>query len=848
MPYDQVCPPVKMIELVQYCKSNRLRLILGCDSNAHHTLWGSSNINPRGEQLCEYIGASELCCINRGHKPTFVVANRQEVIDITLVSVDLINCVMDWWVDDEPSLSDHRIIRAVIKLGKPQPIHIRNKKKTDWGFYKSRVIPRLSGIDNMEISSVDEIDMVVDNITAILNDGFKEACPEKVIKPRGRIVPWWNKTLGSLRRETRRSWRTHMLIGTSETWSAYCAVRNRYTSELKKAKRESWEAYCTDIKSCSEASRLHRVLKVDQVSRLGRVQKEDGAYTSDLAESLILLLVKHFPSDPKGNERGPQQEVNDIEVVNTIVTPELVVRAISTFGPYKAAGRDGIFPRMLKTVKHELSKPLTVVMRACLTHGYTPKRWRETKVCFLPKPGKGSYERANSWRPVPLTSFLLKTLERMIDWFVRDPDLIGRLRKNNRFAYMAGVSTESAIHQIVARAEATLKSNESAIAVLLDIRGAFNEATFRSIESGLFRHGVSPVCVIFISHMLRHRIIYTAEGELSRAAERGCPQGGVLSPLLWNLVVDEVLEKLKNSLPQVYSNGYADDLAMIARGPDLSTVTQHAHAAIDLVSKWSRDVDLGVEGDKAAAILFTRKRKGVKKLLTVEGTQLPYVTSAKYLGVTIYNKLTWRAHCTDRAKKAVMALAVCKRAIGPKWGLSPKKTLWIYKSIVRPGIEYGAVVWCACSKVQATVKLLEKAQRVTLLSTAGTMRSVSTAGLECLLGVVPIDIRIQQVALQTMHRLRLKGQWLGWNNRGYKGPVSHMDFCTNVMKEVPEMSLPCDKGGIKLSPSHNFSITFRSRVEWNDSGFRPGSLHGWCCFTDGSRSKHGIAGSGYFGW
>jgi len=133
----------------------------------------------------------------------------------------------------------------------------------------------------------------------------------------------------------------------------------------------------------------------------------------------------------------------------------------------------------------------------------------------------------------------------MIDWFVRTPDLIRRLQKNNYFAYRAGVSTESAIHQIVAWAEGALKSSESAIAVLLDIRGAFNEATFRSIESGLCRHGVTPVCARCISHMLRHRIIYEAEGDLSRAAERGCPQGGVL---LSNLVVDEVLEKLKNSL------------------------------------------------------------------------------------------------------------------------------------------------------------------------------------------------------------------------------------------------------------------------------------------------------------
>jgi len=130
MPYDQICPPAKAAELVQYCAVNQIRLVLGCDSNAqaHHSLWGSSNCNPRGESLCEFVGSSGLCCINRVQKPTFVISNRQEVIDITMVSADLVNYVRKWWVDDEPSLSDHRLIRAEICLGHPDPMFYRNKR------------------------------------------------------------------------------------------------------------------------------------------------------------------------------------------------------------------------------------------------------------------------------------------------------------------------------------------------------------------------------------------------------------------------------------------------------------------------------------------------------------------------------------------------------------------------------------------------------------------------------------------------------------------------------------------------------------------------------------------------
>jgi hypothetical protein len=57
-------------ELVQYCEEEHLYLIIGCDSNAHHTAWGSTNCNGRGEALVEFLDASSLEILNRGNEPT----------------------------------------------------------------------------------------------------------------------------------------------------------------------------------------------------------------------------------------------------------------------------------------------------------------------------------------------------------------------------------------------------------------------------------------------------------------------------------------------------------------------------------------------------------------------------------------------------------------------------------------------------------------------------------------------------------------------------------------------------------------------------------------------------------
>jgi hypothetical protein len=49
-----------------------------------------------------------------------------------------------------------------------------------------------------------------------------------------------------------------------------------------------------------------------------------------------------------------------------------------------------------------------------------PATWLQVKVVFIPKPGRASYEGSKDYRPISLTRSLLKTMERLIDRFVRE--------------------------------------------------------------------------------------------------------------------------------------------------------------------------------------------------------------------------------------------------------------------------------------------------------------------------------------------------------------------------------------------------------------------------------------------
>lgn len=74
--YDVLPPSNEIMNLVQFATVTETPLILGCDANSHHLVWGSTNINPRGEALLSYIASTNLQILNSGNEPTFVTRSR----------------------------------------------------------------------------------------------------------------------------------------------------------------------------------------------------------------------------------------------------------------------------------------------------------------------------------------------------------------------------------------------------------------------------------------------------------------------------------------------------------------------------------------------------------------------------------------------------------------------------------------------------------------------------------------------------------------------------------------------------------------------------------------------------
>ncbi|PNF13587.1 hypothetical protein B7P43_G18191 [Cryptotermes secundus] len=175
LPYysDEPPPTKEMRYITDYCFSRKRQLIIGCDANAHHILWGSTGTNPRGESLMEFLVSWNLNILNHGNEPTFVVCNRKEVIDLTLGTNNIENLVSNWHISGEPSLSDHRYIQVCFEISNitVDQTTYRNPKRTNWESYKDDLKVNLE-IISRNIRTIKDDDRSVDQLQQAIISSF----------------------------------------------------------------------------------------------------------------------------------------------------------------------------------------------------------------------------------------------------------------------------------------------------------------------------------------------------------------------------------------------------------------------------------------------------------------------------------------------------------------------------------------------------------------------------------------------------------------------------------------------------------------------------------------------------
>ena len=831
MPYDEVAVPSQLFkELVRDAEASKCSIILGCDSNAHHNLWGSTDINERGELLFNYLIGSKLLLCNKGSMPTFITRNRQEVLDITLVSEELVDKITHWRVLEEHSFSDHRYIECIIEENVVREEKFRNHRKTNWQMHMQELKKRIPMIPPFQPEKKEDLDILVKRFTDSCRQALEVACP--LTHSRGRIrPPWWTPILKNMQKNCRRQFNSAKLSQEDIEWDNYHNHLRAYKKEVRKAKRNSWKSFCSDIEDTAEVSRLRKIMTQSKHS-IGYLQKPDHSWTESSKETLGLLMDTHFP-DSSENLTGGHimgSEVSSETPPLDIVSDDNVYWAIGSFKPYKTPGPDGLFPAQLQQSLSYTINWITTMFRGALKLNYIPSTWREVKVIYIPKAGKSSHINPKDFRPISLSSFLLKTLERLIEIHIKDI-LNPRKMAVSQHAYSKGRSTETALSSVVAEIEKSLEIKEYTLVAFLDIEGAFNNIQPKAILSALKDLGISEPLRKLIEQMLLGRSIISTLGAstMYRSVRRGTPQGGVLSPLLWVLTMNKMLVDLEKK--GIHVVAYADDVAVSVRGKFPNTLASLMQTILNEINRWAVSCGLNLNASKTELVLFTKKHSTPEITPPfLNGTRLTIGDKASYLGLILDRKLSWKQNLEARVKKAATALYTCKRMVGPRWGLTPRVAHWLYTAIVRPIMTYGIVVWWPITEKKYAIRSMESIQRAASICISGALRTTPSQALNIILHLLPTDLYCKQMAAKSALRLR-EASLLVACNKGH----------SRILRKFPVLPITTDfRNPVELNLNPVLNITFPSREEWERDVVD--KEEGISFYTDGSKLDNRVGG------
>ena len=135
--------------------------------------------------------------------------------------------------------------------------------------------------------------------------------------------------------------------------------------------------------------------------------------------------------------------------------------------------------------------------------------------------------------------------------------------------------------------------------------------------------------------------------------ENGIPQGSAISPLLFNVMINDIFSKLNGSINSAL---YADDGIIWMRGRNVTHVIRNITSAIQEVERWSFEWGFKLSVNKSCYMIITNKRKVNNVNLTLYGQPLQKVSVFKYLGLWLDNKYTWKTHIQHLETK-------CKKVI-----------------------------------------------------------------------------------------------------------------------------------------------------------------------------------------
>lgn len=292
---------------------------------------------------------------------------------------------------------------------------------------------------------------------------------------------------------------------------------------------------------------------------------------------------------------------------NITVRPGEVLDAIKMLDNNKACGTDGIAAEHLKYASYRLSPMLAMCFSSLMVHGVLPDSILSVLLVPVLKEKTGRLNSMDNYRPIAIASILSKVLERIILYRMEKY----LLTTDNQFGFKSKHSTDLCIYVLKEAITKYQGHNSSVFLCFIDASKAFDRINHRKLFDKLLERDV-PKYIIRVLMCWYAQQTFQVKWDNSISAPfnvgNGVRQGGILSPLLFNIYMDELSKELnKCKTGCIVGNQiinhlmYADDLVVFC--PSTAGLQQ----MLNICTQYGRKFDIHYNSKKSKVMVIRSK-------------------------------------------------------------------------------------------------------------------------------------------------------------------------------------------------------------------------------------------------
>ena len=445
----------------------------------------------------DHIAAKFLKCVQKNYlfqhvksHTHFMPNKHSSLIDLVLTNEP--NFVENLSQLDPIGASHHNVITFMCNISSPKikPVYKTRHCMNKGNYHDMRV--EASELEWNDIFDVNKnVDEWWDNFEITYNHLVKKHIPT-VNFNQNKVQRTFTASdcLLTKIQSKRKAYKYYKRFRTTENYQYYTTIRNDVTNSVKKAKLLKEIELAKISKSNPKAIYQYVSSKSKVKESIPDLESPNGEFTKNDSEKAHVLNT-FFGSvfTHEDTEKLPEcDDFTDVLLSKVEITNTDVFNVLTSLNVNKSPGPDGVHPRVLKELAHELSAPLKTFFDKTMKEGKIPQKWKIAEVKPIFK--KGNKNSPNNYRPVSLTCIVCKIFEQ----FVRNA-LYKHLTDNDllaleQFGFCQGRSCTTQLLVTINDWLLNIDKNVPTDAVYLDFSKAFDCVPHRRLMTKLHAYGI----------------------------------------------------------------------------------------------------------------------------------------------------------------------------------------------------------------------------------------------------------------------------------------------------------------------------------------------------------------------